>query len=491
MDGNGGLKKMAAAKRNDCNTEQGALEMSSCSYATKLEGSCDTYGTCYAAAKKTYDEGISNLLKAQNNRVLEFGLVKRLECYCGLFSAANGGDMKGADITKCKNEQHSTSHLELKPATVPAAPAPCRPLDLRPCNAKYLSAEYGALPSNAQPADCQMCPSAAGEGGGILSLRGRNSYVNMEADQETYIATSGGKTTQVSESVGKIVTCPNDDPDCIYVGYGSNHNGRRVTEWANAATRGRQFGVYNFRNDPQYFAIYPMENAKVTVSQGPATSKSIKHEFDLQKGVLKTFSGNYRGQIVHFESSGDILVSKESNGADYTNLVPASQTVYGSISTYGYIEVFGGETATITQECSDGYKREITGYQFHEMGSAQFTGRACKWTAPVGVLISGHTWADHDGGDGVTYLPSKYFQKNTPIPVEMEFVKLISDKKATCSYSGGKITLSGSEATSVYQHRLVNVKKGDVIKCDLPVQACGDDRSTNDELNLIALNDQA
>jgi len=159
-NGQGGLWLVHDNLKAQCNANQTALEGTTCSYAAKVESSCSEYSTCYSDANDAYESGKSNLLSAQSNRVTEYNLVKRLMCFCNLFSQADGADLASADIDACKNASHDTTHLQLTLPIIPGPPVPCQAVDQKPCTPSYNSTEYGSLPSNAQAATCQACPSA-------------------------------------------------------------------------------------------------------------------------------------------------------------------------------------------------------------------------------------------------------------------------------------------------------------------------------------------
>jgi len=159
-NGQGGLWLVHDSLKTQCNANQTALEGTTCSYASAVESACSGYSTCYTNANTSYFAGKANLLSAQSNRILEYQLVKRLMCFCNLFSAANGADLASADIDTCKNTNHSTLHLQLTLPTVPAAPQACLAVVQRPCTTSYTSTEYGSLPSNAPAAACNICPWA-------------------------------------------------------------------------------------------------------------------------------------------------------------------------------------------------------------------------------------------------------------------------------------------------------------------------------------------
>mmetsp|Transcript_110015 Transcript_110015/g.190350 ORF Transcript_110015/g.190350 Transcript_110015/m.190350 type:complete len:612 (+) Transcript_110015:59-1894(+) len=156
-NGQGGLWLGHDNLKTQCDANQSVLESTTCSYADKVEDSCTDYSTCYTSANTSYTTGKTNLINAQSNRILEYNLVKRLKCYCKLFSDANGADLNTNDLQNCTVPSHSTSHLMLALPTIPPAPGTCQDVDQKPCTTSYASAEYGSLPSNAPAKTCSPC----------------------------------------------------------------------------------------------------------------------------------------------------------------------------------------------------------------------------------------------------------------------------------------------------------------------------------------------
>jgi len=364
-------------------------------------------------------------------------------------------------------------------------------LNRRPSRVNY---KWSALfePPQVDPEPPAKKPPSAPPSGGTWA------YVNMEADGKSYQALSSGAVNEFQASISTIKR--STDPSVV-VGFGFNRGGKRVTEWANLATAGRKFVIRPGRRNPQTFVVYAVEAATVTVKKNNQDERTIVLA---KAGDRQKFSGSYANQVVEFESTGDILVSSESRNADYVNLVPVASTLYGSCSRYCWILVHGGERATITQTCNYGRNGERTkqyknvAKKYIRNRAKNYRGRSCKWSAPEGVLIAGYSWADGDGVDGTAFLPAEYFQKITPVPLDFQYVKLISDEKAECTFrKGKKFTLNGQSGGSgtVYDLRVTDsglITKGTVIKCDKPVQVLGDfngegrrDRARNHEFQLI------
>jgi len=110
--------------------------------------------------------------------------VKRLMCFCNLFSQADGADLASADIDACKNASHDTTHLQLTLPIIPGPPVPCQAVDQKPCTPSYNSTEYGSLPSNAQAATCQACPMSASLSSSSSSSSSSSTPVKPPATHE-------------------------------------------------------------------------------------------------------------------------------------------------------------------------------------------------------------------------------------------------------------------------------------------------------------------
>jgi len=213
-------------------------------------------------------------------------------------------------------------------------------------------------------------------------------------------------------------------------------------------------------------------------------------KYSLVQGTFAYLSGNFYQKVIEIAASGKILVSHEANDADYLNVVPASQILYGSPTRYSWITVYGGAPATISEACSDGSTRTWKGsatYNVKNDNGVLGAGKACKWTAPEGVKIGGHAWADGNGEDGVAFLPAEYNQFVTPLAVDMKYVKLIGNQQAKCSFGEEAVILGGDAKAGVYTYLLGSLPKGTVIACDKPVQAFGDDATYKDEHQIITV----
>ena len=124
-----------------------------------------------------------------------------------------------------------------------------------------------------------------------------------------------------------------------------------------------------------------------------------------------------------------ILVKYEGNGADLMQLAPASNEQYGMCSRYCYMTIAGSSAGSIKEECSDGATRTLSvggggnGFVQLENAGSYYSGKACKYTGLNGALINGHSFADSNGWDAISYLDKKTFYKEAPIPTQLDWVR--------------------------------------------------------------------
>eukprot|EP00930_Biecheleria_cincta_P037322 TRINITY_DN255_c0_g1_i18.p1 TRINITY_DN255_c0_g1~~TRINITY_DN255_c0_g1_i18.p1 ORF type:complete len:542 (+),score=47.93 TRINITY_DN255_c0_g1_i18:1886-3511(+) len=308
------------------------------------------------------------------------------------------------------------------------------------------------------------------------------SMVNMwsSSSTNTFVGYNGTVTNIGTQAIGTIVR---DSAPFYIVG----DNGGTLTEWQSTAMAGTVFVHSPYRNGPQMYRMYALEAATVSVYKNgvlEATQNVAAYSYE-------TITGAYTSYVMSFNSTGSILLASWcTDSADYNPIPPASQTIYGSCSTLSAVYAYDyGETVSVTQSCSDGTTATLSAGSRATISTfgSQYTGKACKWTAPAGKLIGGATVGDGDGGDSTTFLPLTLFQQVTPLPKTLEYLFLISDQAATCSTaSGTTYSLTGSATNGVYKYYTSsNIAAGTVLSCDAPITALGDDTSTNEEYQII------
>jgi len=300
------------------------------------------------------------------------------------------------------------------------------------------------------------------------------AYVNMMADGESVLVDENGQVSSLG--VIALGALKRFSGPAYVVGKQNKANG--IAEWSNLALAGQRFVNRPFRFPPNDYFIYAVEACTVTVTKNGNSDR----EFTLAAGKFHHFGGNYVDQVMRFSSTGDILLSvmssRPANGAgDILPIPPAAETLYGTCSALRcWIDVFGAdESVKIQESCTDGSSKSVTpGEGF--TGADQYTGKSCKWVAPSGILIGGYSYGDGDGGDGTTFIPSTFFQRITVVPVNMEFLLMVSDSQATCTSGSSPFTLQGSATHQVFSKRLGSTEAGTLITCNAKVTALGDAR---------------
>jgi len=152
------LSQKDMAIKDHCDSEQAALESHTCSWASRVEGTCHEYETCYKAFKTESEAQHAEIKHGEEARKSEWWTVRRVRCYFHVFAEANGAAIDPAQIEACKNVGKDAGHLDLEyPSALPGEPSECRPVEEKPCGEAYVTATYGALPSNAKAAECTPC----------------------------------------------------------------------------------------------------------------------------------------------------------------------------------------------------------------------------------------------------------------------------------------------------------------------------------------------
>lgn len=156
--GDGGFKKVNEDMKLHCDNNQSALESQTCSYAHKVQETCDWYNVCYNTTNTSLSAQLGDIQAAESSRQSEWWIVQRIRCYFQVFVEAGDSAVDSAKIEACKNVDHNTSHLTLTYPSVVYVPAECESV-LTPCGTDYISSEYGVLPSKAPAKECTPCTS--------------------------------------------------------------------------------------------------------------------------------------------------------------------------------------------------------------------------------------------------------------------------------------------------------------------------------------------
>lgn len=265
-DGNGGLKKLYVDKKSTCDSDQIALETTSCSYAAKVEGTCSQYGTCFSSAKKAYDAGTSNVSQIEGNLYLEYRLVKRLMCFCEQFTGAN--EYIDADkIEECKKKLYDVTHLKLTVPSVPTEPGTCWQVAEKPCTAKYLSTEYGDLPSDAPAATCKACPPSVLEEDvtcdfaidGIVTkvyIDGKDKTGSMSGSLSTYPPKKSILFKSDAKKLAFQVSSPTQG--CLSTGFAISCRSK-ATAWTISSNSKKGWKVFSVKAGDQPSSISPSQ----------------------------------------------------------------------------------------------------------------------------------------------------------------------------------------------------------------------------------------
>lgn len=198
---------------------------------------------------------------------------------------------------------------------------------------------------------------------------------------------------------------------------------------------------------------------------------------------VTAISTNVNGAKYIIESDEDIVVYKgELTSADCKPLYPATEIIYGTASNTGYL--IGLEDSTsYTLYRSDGTSSSGTvnrgGLVTFSGGSSQFSGDSHVIVADKPVAA--HSYADSDGGEMTPFMGERSFGKRFIIPEdEREFVKFVSNKPATLTFTAEDGTALGTNALSgstngggIYEYYATGTKAYEnvLITSDEPVCA--------------------
>jgi len=188
------------------------------------------------------------------------------------------------------------------------------------------------------------------------------------------------------------------------------------------------------------------------------------------------------------------LVNFES--AWYFPFVPLASEVYGICHEECQFSATTdlNESAPITIECSSGTRvtSQIgTGVSDVSTYVGGKDASFCKFSVPQDFFVSGISLRGPSATgtfplNGRMLTPSSGFQKVTPVPVDLEYVELISDSPAKCSLGFRRFRLVGCEGCAVFGFRLPSVAAGSVIYCNEGVAAFGSDKVTGTYVQLSA-----
>lgn len=269
-------------------------------------------------------------------------------------------------------------------------------------------------------------------------------------------------------------------------------------EWANTAMGGKKFTFLAPPVPIHEIAVFAMEDTKVDMYIDGELNLTIP---DIFAGRLQTWGGNYTGKSIDLVSTGNVLVMAVAEahymGKYLYPIPPAANEIYGGVSRKVLVSVHGGESAEVSMVCTDGSTETKTGSQMtFESDDVEYAGKSCKLSAADGKLIGAATIDDGSSQDGTSWLPSHLWQTITPVPMDMKWLKIVSNQETTCQLdlwdkhtekldtsNTTEFTLSGKG--DVWHYRLTDVAALSVLQCDGPYMIFGDDARTEAEIQLI------
>ena len=155
------------------------MDFAACGYAVDIKDSCEEYAECYKGRKDAYmlEEAVVKGCKLpakycpkelankdgvvtgnEKDRKAEWVGLKKMKC---LVDAFGDGKVESAEITKCKNGNHSTTHLIIKYPTIKDMDK-CEVPKLYPSTAEYKKTEFAPLPALAKgKSDANECTGVA------------------------------------------------------------------------------------------------------------------------------------------------------------------------------------------------------------------------------------------------------------------------------------------------------------------------------------------
>eukprot|EP00756_Hemistasia_phaeocysticola_P041285 Hpha_TRINITY_DN16907_c0_g1::TRINITY_DN16907_c0_g1_i10::g.54021::m.54021 len=163
-----------------------------------------------------------------------------------------------------------------------------------------------------------------------------------------------------------------------------------------------------------------------------------------------------------------------SSTMDYHVLAPAAEVIYGAHSKNANIVVFGENSVSVTQSCSDGSTGTYSGTIMNVAGGeGLYAGKACKYSVPAGSFIAGYTMGDGDGTAGTAFIPSSMFGKYAVLG-NFNFIKVIAAEETQCiltdTYSAEiGVVGSGSSVKEGYHKPNSAVAAGTRIECNADV----------------------
>jgi hypothetical protein len=143
----------------NCNIKQGTFEASYCSYASKLDSTCDEQISCRNRELNNRFTTHAAIKISEAARKSDYEAGSKIVCLFKVFEAKN--EDKKDQLQTCKDLDVDVSGLDIEYHEIPDA-TPCTKEQDRPCADSWLSREYAQWPDTTM-AYCHACITAGQE----------------------------------------------------------------------------------------------------------------------------------------------------------------------------------------------------------------------------------------------------------------------------------------------------------------------------------------
>jgi hypothetical protein len=267
---------------------------------------------------------------------------------------------------------------------------------------------------------------------------------------------------------------------------------------------GFQF-VYPMPRYPERFTVVsPEADATVTItgSAGTLDSFSVPAGTSVSRDVDVP---DLESAIILADAPVLVIRSSDYSGEirDYMVMAPPALDVTGP--SLGRVEVAALEDGTTaTAYLSDGTSETVSLDRFatHELASpgSQGSGPAVRIIADRPVMA--HSYADGDGGDMVTFLPTRWLGTTYVVPFDAQYVYVAAPQPGTqcrLEHGGGTNVRTADTLAPPHAKRLfwgsatngANLLAPITLTCDAPVHASAERTMNDDEVNLWPLRTSA
>jgi len=290
--------------------------------------------------------------------------------------------------------------------------------------------------------------------------------------------TKAGQSVTVSEKGTPVGVTRAFSSAASVVGEKDKH----VVEWANLAVSGTQFaGWYRSGASLNFYTTEESVTVRITTMKSSQASSLV-----VPKKTVGSWTAQFDDDIFKVESSGKVALSIAGRD-DYVQVPPIDKVLFGMC--HGKCRIVAHEEgATYLREfCHDGTDKTY-GPGEMESGSYWVVGngtRACEWKSDV--RIAGFSYADPPHKDSTAFLPTKFFQKVTPMPVTLASAAVISDKAADCTVNDVAFQIPNDNGRIVVEIVLKEVPAASVLKCNVPVMVLGEHSTLIDRVQVLSM----